>query len=98
MDVKADRPYRSLVLSLAGDESVMWTEHHDKHTYVFSNSFDSYRGQTVISEFNGLPQGQYVFPFRFALPTMITGSFYVNYTCYLRYILKAILIHPTNER
>lgn len=50
-------------------------------------------------DFKGqLYQDDYVFPFAFLLPTMITGSFFISPKCFLKYILKAELIHNTEPK
>lgn len=34
-------------------------------------------------------KGDYIFPFSFLLPNMITGSFFFSKNCFLKYTLKA---------
>lgn len=100
LDVKADRPYSNLCIKLEGDETVTWSENHGKNnTQVYTNSYENYRGHFLVADFHGIvKKGQYSFPFAFLLPSMITGSFYISTFCYLKYILKAQLVHQTSER
>lgn len=52
-----------------------------------------------MANFNGIiNQGQYLFPFSMLLPSMMCGSFMYSRNCYIKYALKAILIHPTEEK
>lgn len=40
-------------------------------------------------DFNGfVQQGDYIFPFAFVLPNMITGSYFHSKHCYLKYMIK----------
>ena len=50
-------------------------------------------------DFHGTVQkGQYRFPFSFLLPSMMSGSFIFNQNCFIKYLLKVVLVHPTEEK
>lgn len=79
---------------------MFWSEHHGKYdNRIYTNEYKNYDGHFLIADFHGIVKaGQYVFPFRFLLPSMMTGSFYSSSVCYLKYTLKAVLVHQTSER
>ena len=78
----------------------MWSENHGKYnTQIYTNSYENYRGHFLVADFHGIvKKGQYTFPFSFLLPAMMTGSFYISRFCYLKYVLKAQLVHQNSER
>ena len=52
----------------------------------------------LLVDFHGTAnQGQYQFPFSLLLPAMMAGSFLYSQSCYIKYILKVELVHPTEE-
>ena len=71
-----DRPYRFLHLRIKGKERIMWAEHYNKSTYVFSNSKQTYYAEVMLADFGaGILRGQYSFPFSFLLPASMPASF-----------------------
>ncbi len=76
-----------------------WTEGSGKNRRYYKNKYDNYDSSFAAMDFKGqLYQNDYVFPFAFLLPTMITGSFFHSKNCFLKYILKAELIHNTEPK
>ena len=99
LNAKQTRTYRNLVIRLTGNEYVYWREGSRKHRRTYRNHYQNYDSFFQVADFNGsIQQGHYVFPFGFLLPATMSGSFNTNDWCYIRYSLKAIMNHPTNEK
>jgi hypothetical protein len=63
------------------------------------NSYESYNSYFVVMDFaNLIQQGDYIFPFSFLLPNMITGSYFHSRNCFIKYIIKASLLHPNDAK
>ena len=72
----------------------MWGQQYGKNTVVYTNSYDSYRGETLVCNFGSqINKGNYVIPFRFQLPAMMTGSFFISRFCHIKYLLRAVLVN-----
>lgn len=98
LNIRKDRSYSNLCLRLEGIEYVYWTTGSGKNRRSHSNTYKSYEMHNLLVDFHGTAnQGQYMFPFSFLLPSMMPSSFYYSQCCYIKYILKAELVHPSEE-
>lgn len=53
----------------------------------------------LLVDFHGTAnQGQYLFPFSMMLPAMMCGSYLFSSSCYIKYLLRTELVHPTDEK
>jgi hypothetical protein len=53
----------------------------------------------LLVDFHGTAnQGQYLFPFAMMLPAMMCGSYLFSSSCYIKYLLRTELVHPTDEK
>lgn len=75
-----------------------WTTGSGKNRRTHSNTYKSYDQNNLLVDYHGtVNQGQYMFPFSIQLPAMMSGSFFHSSSCYIKYILRAELLHPTED-
>lgn len=88
--VKQPSLYTRLMVNLEGEEYVYWTEGQGRNKRYYRNQYQNYYSGFIVQNFGGMiNQGDYIFPFAFLLPAMITGSFFHSKHCFLKYTLKA---------
>lgn len=96
LNAKATRSYSNICIKIEGEEYVYWSEGSGKNRRSYSNRHKSYNAHILLVDFHGtVNQGQYRFPFSFLLPSMMSGSFIYSQSCYIKYLLKVELVHPT---
>ena len=99
IDAKVSTNYSNITLYVLGNEYVYWTTGSGKNRRTHSNNYESYRYFIMMNDFKqNVGQGQYAFPFAFQLPSMMCGSFFASNSCFIKYVIKAELIHPTDEK
>ena len=78
---------------------MFWSEGSGKNRRNYKNTYESYNSYFVVMDFaNLIQQGDYIFPFSFLLPNMITGSYFHSRNCFIKYIIKASLLHPNDAK
>lgn len=94
LTVRSERPYHKLIIGLDGEEEVEWEESNEDSTDRYSKKEKTYTCRFVLSSFSqSINPGQYIYPFKMLLPTMLTGSFYYDAHKYLKYTLQAELVN-----
>lgn len=96
LNARAPSSYSNICIKIFGEEYVYWSEGSGKNRRSYSNRYNSYNAHILLVNFhNKVDQGQYCFPFAFLLPSMLCGSFIYSQNCYIKYMLRVELVHPT---
>lgn len=99
LNAKVLSSYSNICIKIFGEEYVYWSEGSGKNRRSYSNRYNSYNGHILLVDFhNKVDAGQYCFPFAFLLPSMMSGSYIYSQSCYIKYLLRVELVHPTEEK
>lgn len=97
---KQNLPYTALILHYENKEHCRWSETYGKTSVTYDGKKNNFADEFVLRKFDqGIPQGQYVFPFSFSVPMGLPGSYSGSTNCKtvkIYYPVKAFLIDYRN--
>lgn len=76
LNAKTQLPYTTLYLHYECNEYCRWSEQYSRTTVTYVGKKQDFADEFILHQFpEGIPQGQFSFPFGFQLPHGLPGSF-----------------------